>query len=233
MRRSIRGSSERYSEILRSISSLFRSFYTMLFMSVRSRKSAKAHPNLTATRAIWGDGVGPPGALATSPGRFLSGQRLQLPAPRPHGLDHLLGRDVQDVAVRGVEAAGFPWVIREFEAKVKDNGNFKVEGKGLVLAGANGFGTRGRVRTVQATLFCGDPASATEHSSGAIILEPNGDFKVKDTLDNLPLPDPCARPVLLIRVVELAEPEELPPAKAWIAAGIPEDDDDDKDKDDD
>ncbi len=135
--------------------------------------------------------------------------------------------------VRGVQPGAFPWVIREFEAEVEDNGNIEVEGKGLVLAGAKGSGTRGRVRTVQATLFCGDPASATEHSSGAIILEPNGDFKIKDTLDNLPLPDPCARPVLLIRVVELAEPEELPPAKAWIAAGIPEDDDDDKDKDDD
>ncbi len=127
--------------------------------------------------------------------------------------------------VRGVEPGAVPWVIRDFKAKVKDNGRIKARGEGLVLAGSNGIGTRGRIRTVQATLFCGPPPSSfTAHNSGAVTLEPNGGFRIRATLDPLP-PDPCDNPVLLIRLVELADPTFFPPAVPWIAAGIPEDDD--------
>ncbi len=117
-------------------------------------------------------------------------------------------------AVRGVKPGGQPWVIRKFEAEVKDDGEIEAEGKGLVLAGGEGIGTRGGVTMVFATLFCGDPSNTpSAHSSGAVTLEPDGDFEIEDTLDNLPLPDPCDNPVLLIRVAG--------PGR-WIAAGIPD-----------
>ena len=113
--------------------------------------------------------------------------------------------------VREVPPGAQPWVIERFKAKVKDDGRSKAEGKGLVQAGGNSIGTPGAVGMVGATLFCG----TSPHSSDPVPLEPDGDFKIKDTLDPLPLEDPCVTPVLLIRAGSSAGP--------WIAAGIPED----------
>jgi|SRR5437879_2475181 len=109
--------------------------------------------------------------------------------------------------IRGVAPGGQPWVIRRLEAKVKDNGDIRAEGKGLLLAGGNSIGTTGGLPTVFATLFCGSDVS---HNSGVHPLAADGDFKIKDTLSPPP-PTPCTSPVLLIRVA----------AGRWIAAGIP------------
>src|SRR6059036_2561209 len=97
--------------------------------------------------------------------------------------------------VRGVSPGGQPWVIRRFEAKVKENGDIRAEGRGLLLAGSDAIGTAGPVTMVAATLFCG---SDTPHNSGGHPLAADGDFKIKDTLSPTP-PDPCTSPVLLIR----------------------------------
>ncbi|MGH7236726.1 MAG: hypothetical protein ACREIO_10120 [Nitrospiraceae bacterium] len=122
--------------------------------------------------------------------------------------------------VRGVNPGLQPWVIRKFEAKVKENGDIRAEGKGLVQAGGNAIGTPGPVVMVGATLFCGNPGAgvefvqgaATAHSSGAVPLRPDGDFKIKNELTPSP-PDPCTNPVLLIRAGGAAG--------RWLAAGIP------------
>src|SRR4030095_9292023 len=42
--------------------------------------------------------------------------------------------------VRGVNSPGQIWRIRDLDAKIKTNGDIKVEGKGLVLAGGNSIG---------------------------------------------------------------------------------------------
>src|SRR5881628_3737979 len=97
--------------------------------------------------------------------------------------------------VRGVQPGGAPWVIRRFEAKVKENGDIRAEGRGLILAGSDAIGTAGPVTMVAATVFCG---SDTPHNSGGHPLAADGDFKIKDTLSPTP-PDPCTSPVLLIR----------------------------------
>ena len=47
---------------------------------------------------------------------------------------------VNQNTVRGVNPAGQLWVIDKLDAKVKTNGDIKIEGKGLVLAGGNGIG---------------------------------------------------------------------------------------------
>ena len=111
--------------------------------------------------------------------------------------------------LRGVQPGGQPWVIRTFEAKIKENGDIRAEGRGLVLAGGDAIGTGGGV-TVFATLFCANDGNVQHNTSPPVALQADGDFKIKDTL-NPPPPATCTSPVLLIRVA----------AGRWIAAGIP------------
>jgi hypothetical protein len=125
--------------------------------------------------------------------------------------------------VRGVNPAGQLWVIRNLEVRVKTNGDIKVEGKGLVLAGGNGIGRppAGTTPTsVFATLICEAAAPFTEHSSAltGVPLAADGDFKIDDVLTPMP-PTDCASPVLLIRSAN---------GGAWFAAGIPDLDDHDQ-----
>ena len=110
--------------------------------------------------------------------------------------------------VQGVTPAGQPWVISDLDAKVKTNGDIKVDGEGLLLAGGNNIGTNSG-QSVRARLFCGGIA----HDTGLVPLEPNGDFRIDDILTPLP-PNPCANPILLI----------VSGGGNWFAAGIPKSD---------
>jgi hypothetical protein len=114
--------------------------------------------------------------------------------------------------VRGVNPGGQPWVIKELDARVRTNGDIGVDGEGLLLAGGNNIGTNGN-QSVVATLFCGTQAFST---SPGVPLEPNGDFRIRDRLEPLPLPGICESPVLLIRSFN---PQTGP--GNWFAAGIP------------
>jgi len=117
--------------------------------------------------------------------------------------------------VRGVQPPGQTWRITDLDTKVKTNGEIKVEGKGLVLAGGNGIGRPpAQATSVFATLICEAAAPFTEHSSTltGVPLEADGDFKIDDVLAP-PLPTDCASPVLLIRSAN---------GGAWFAAGIPD-----------
>jgi hypothetical protein len=111
--------------------------------------------------------------------------------------------------VRGVNSPGQIWRIKELEARIKTNGDIKVEGKGLVLAGGNSIG-RATGQSVFATLFCG----TVEHSTTAtgVPLAADGDFKIDDVLVPIP-PTDCMDPVLLIRTAGSGN---------WFAAGIPD-----------
>ena len=113
--------------------------------------------------------------------------------------------------VRGVNPAGQIWVIRDLDAKVKTNGDIKVEGKGLVLAGGNNAGrTSGQI--VFATLICEAAAPFTLRSTNpaGVPLGANGDFEIDDVLAPIP-PTDCASPMLLIRSVS---------GGTWFAVGI-------------
>ncbi|HEX4928146.1 MAG TPA: hypothetical protein VFV74_09120 [Burkholderiales bacterium] len=111
--------------------------------------------------------------------------------------------------VRGMAPGGFPWVIERLAADVRSDGRIVVDGRGLLLAGGAGIGTAGG-QAVHATLFCGPAAAPSEHGSGAVPLEANGDFRIDDVLDPPP-PSVCDTPVLLI----------LNGGNRWFAAGIP------------
>ena len=130
--------------------------------------------------------------------------------------------------VRGVQPAGQPWPIADLRAEVKDDGRISVRGKGLILGGGNSIG-RATGQKVIATLICETaPSSFTEYSTTAagVPLEPNGDFRIDDTLSLSTTPLVCPSPVLLIRNAANL---------GWFAAGIVDfgdDDDDDKDEED-
>jgi hypothetical protein len=122
--------------------------------------------------------------------------------------------------VRGVQPAVAIWVIRNLKAKVRTNGDIKVEGEGLLFGGSapqlsldDIGGTGGDF--VFATLICEAVAPFTEHNSNlnGVPLDPNGNFTIDDVLSDAPTT--CDSPVLLIRNAANLH---------WFAAGIPAED---------
>jgi hypothetical protein len=113
--------------------------------------------------------------------------------------------------VRGVNPAGQIWVIDKLDARVKTNGDIKVKGKGLILAGGNNAG-RATGQMVFATLICEAAAPFIEHSTNpvGVALSAEGDFEIDDVLEP---PSGCVSPMLLIRNAD---------GGAWFAVGIPD-----------
>jgi hypothetical protein len=110
--------------------------------------------------------------------------------------------------VRGVNPGAGPWTIGDLRADIQTDGRIKVKGRGLLLASSNSIGQNAN-QSVFATLICDAGAPFVEHNTSKVPLEPNGDFRIEDTLD--PVPTDCASPVLLIRNA----------GGVWFAAGIP------------
>jgi hypothetical protein len=112
--------------------------------------------------------------------------------------------------VRGVFPGAGPWRIGDLRADVDTDGRIKVRGRGLLLASSNSIGQNAN-QSVFATLICEGVAPFVERSTAfaGVPLEPNGDFRIDDTLN--PAPSECPSPVLLIRNA----------AGVWFAAGIP------------
>jgi hypothetical protein len=142
--------------------------------------------------------------------------------------------------VAGVMPGGAPWLIRDFDAVIRKNGDVRAHGEGVLLAGADGLGTRAGPRQVVLSLFCRNvpvpPAVsaaliATPFNSEPVNLDEDGDFDVRgkltdasgatpplncgDTIDN--------RPVLLIRAWSPATTTAAAAAGPWFAAGLLED----------
>jgi hypothetical protein len=113
--------------------------------------------------------------------------------------------------VRGIQPPGQLWRITDLDALIKTNGDIKVQGKGLVLAGGNSAG-RATGQSVFATLICEANAPFTERSTNTagVLLADNGDFRIDDVLTPIP-PADCASPMLLIRTAGSGN---------WFAAGI-------------
>jgi hypothetical protein len=111
--------------------------------------------------------------------------------------------------VRGIPPGGAPWRIADLKAEVDTDGHIRVRGRGLLLAGGNNIGQNGN-QSVFATLFCEAAAPFVErNTSFTVPLDPNGDFRIDDVLN--PVPVECPSPVLLIRNA----------GGAWFAAGVP------------
>lgn len=142
-------------------------------------------------------------------------------------------------AVAGVNAAGAPWGMTSFRAIIRNTGDIRAVGTGVLLWGTDNIGTRGGPRQVILSLFCRNapvpPAVAgtvqtTPFNSQPVDLDEDGDFEVRGTLADAtgaapPLncgDDVDNRPVLLVRAVTPANPTTGTPATpgAWFAAGV-------------
>ena len=115
--------------------------------------------------------------------------------------------------VRGVNPGAGPWRIADLRADIDTDGSIKVRGRGLLLASGNSIGQNAN-QSVFATLICEAAAPFVEHSTGKVPLAANGDFRIDDTLNDVP--SDCPSPVLLIRNT----------GGVWFAAGIPKSGDD-------
>jgi hypothetical protein len=116
--------------------------------------------------------------------------------------------------VRGVSPGAGPWRIAELKAEIDTEGHIRVRGRGLLLASGNSIGQNAN-QSVFATLICEAAAPFVQHNTAVSVpLEPNGDFRIDDTLASAP--SECPSPVLLIRNT----------AGAWFAAGVPRSADD-------
>ena len=111
--------------------------------------------------------------------------------------------------VRGVNPGAGPWRIADLRADIDTDGRIKVRGRGLLLASGNSIGQNAN-QSVFATLICEAAAPFVEHNTTvSVALAANGDFRIDDTLNTVPLD--CPSPVLLIRNT----------GGVWFAAGIP------------
>lgn len=111
--------------------------------------------------------------------------------------------------VRGVSPGAGPWRIAELRAEIDTAGHIKVRGRGLLLASGNSIGQNAN-QSVFATLICEAAAPFVQHSTAFTVpLEPNGNFRIDDTLTSVP--SECPSPVLLIRNA----------GGLWFAAGVP------------
>jgi len=142
--------------------------------------------------------------------------------------------------VAGVNPGGAPWGMTSFSAIIKDNGDIRARGTGVLLLGTDNIGTRAGPRQVILSLFCrnapvppavaGAVNAANPFNSAPIDLDEDGDFslrgKLTDALGGTP-PANCGdnidnRPVLLVRSVTPANATTGTPATpgAWFAAGV-------------
>jgi hypothetical protein len=118
--------------------------------------------------------------------------------------------NVKSNIVRGINPGAGPWQIDDLKAEISTSGHIKVQGRGLLLAAGNSIGTNAN-QSVFATLICEAAAPFVLHNSSfSVPLDPNGNFRIDDTLSTLPVE--CASPVLLIRSSVTGGP--------WLAAGI-------------
>ena len=112
------------------------------------------------------------------------------------------------IGVIPVSNGAGPWRIADLRADIDTDGRIKVRGRGLLLASGNSLGQNAN-QSVFATLICEAAAPFVEHSTTTVPLAVNGDFRIDDTLNTVPLD--CPSPVLLIRNT----------GGVWFAAGIP------------
>jgi hypothetical protein len=104
-----------------------------------------------------------------------------------------------------INPGGRPWVIERLSADVSSDGQVRVDGRGLLLAGGAAVGTTGN-QSVRAVLLC----AGIVHSSELVKLDERGDFRISGFLNPIP-PSPCNNATLLI----------VNANGAWFAAGIP------------
>jgi hypothetical protein len=120
---------------------------------------------------------------------------------------------VPHVQVAGIDSGGAPWTVAHGEARLRADGELRVNVQGLLLintGNANLNGTTGPVRGVAASLVCGNVVVA---STTTVPLDARGDAEIRA---HVTVPSPCFAPAVLVRIGATAVGPQAP--GAWIAA---------------
>jgi hypothetical protein len=99
-----------------------------------------------------------------------------------------------DPPLLGAAAGGVPWVLNAGEAKLHADGRLTVRIRGLLIPSGPFAGTTGPVKTVTASVYCGD-SSTPVGTSDSVPLANDGDARISTTVA---LPAKCQIPALLI-----------------------------------
>jgi hypothetical protein len=125
-----------------------------------------------------------------------------------------------NVPVGKVKSASFAWSARDGHARVDlDTGQADFEVHGLVIIGQTFSGTTGPVQSVTGTLVC-NAGQQTEVALDTVDvpIDSNGNARFSGVIPGIPAT--CASPVFLIRIANLAIPENPGQARGfWIATG--------------
>jgi len=125
-----------------------------------------------------------------------------------------------NVPVGKVKSASFAWSARDGHARVDlDTGQADFEVHGLVIIGQTFSGTTGPVQSVTGTVVC-NPGTQTEAplDTPDVPIDSNGNARFSGMIPGIPAT--CASPVFLIRIANLAIPENPGQARGfWIATG--------------
>ncbi len=99
-------------------------------------------------------------------------------------------------AIRGVNAAGAPWVVDSAEGKLKSDGSLKIEVDGLVLAttGVNPSAVF-RARVSCLSIDASNAMTTVNLLTDAFPATPSGDAKIKA---KVALPSPCIAPIVFV-----------------------------------
>src|SRR5262245_29387232 len=126
-----------------------------------------------------------------------------------HSLNFKVFGDSPLTSVRGVNAAGNPWVADNSRVKLRDDGTVDIEIRGLVVAaGVNASGGLvppafvgtnpvATVRIAVTWMVPGLPVFIQE--TGPLPLDPNGDLSARGVPLSTPPPAGAERPIILVR----------------------------------
>jgi hypothetical protein len=97
-----------------------------------------------------------------------------------------------DPVIDGASPGGVPWVLQRGEARLRSDGDLRVELRGLLIPSGQFAGTTGPVHTVSASLYCGGNVQGT---TAQFPLSPQGDAELEGMVT---VPATCLVPTVLV-----------------------------------
>jgi hypothetical protein len=111
--------------------------------------------------------------------------------------------------IAGLASGGAAWTVRQGAVVLDDEGQIRVDVRGLLLTST---GTTGPVTQVKADVVCFDPTSAkVAASSKSVNLSAAGNARIRDKVT---MPSPCFAPIVLIQASGI---NNAPASGPWIA----------------
>jgi hypothetical protein len=97
-----------------------------------------------------------------------------------------------DPAIDAVSPGGVPWVLARGEARLRANGDLRLEVRGLLIPSGQFAGTTGPVTTVSASLYCG---GTVEGRTPSTQLSSHGNADMDGIVT---VPAKCLAPTVLV-----------------------------------